>query len=417
MGDGRYYTYEQFYMIVWLTFLTIMSVYSLINHFYKSKQHPKGKVLFIFYGCLLTLVGLKTMGQLTPTLDTAYFIHILSIFLTSVLWVCLILLLNQNKKNDVLIYSFGLFNLWVLVKPQILISKFNFLYYEYSVFYFMWVILYLVIASYFLMKLYRSNRLIHQLYNNQTLVLTTATTLLLPYILYIVLACLHLNWIPIMEVLLLFLFVLNVNFLSHFPGQNSITSLAFGNLSDVLTEGIFVVDIYGKVLIRNKTASQDLFTDQNKIDLMDLKSLFKEIPKTEILTNDVHEFQINDQFYQLQLKKLESKGYLISIINVTKIHHAITQLKTNHLEEERINAMLQNESKISYDLSRETLIKEYMDEIMNTQGELIYQLLEEIDLLESNDISFDMVIKKSKEILDDVRQSVSLFRNYHGGIK
>lgn len=415
MGDGRYYSYYQFYMVIWLTVLSVIAVYSIVNHYYKNKQHPKGKMLFIFYAFLLITTVLKFYNQLTPSLVMSKGLHVASLFFMYSMWIILLLLISQNKFMKYVLYILLSFTSLFLLIPDFYLNSYDFVYYAYNYNFLLLHMTYMLMTVIVLKHLWQEKELIHQLYNNRTITMMILFTFILANLVYDFLIFTESNMISYGEMIWLLILLLLVNFLSHYPGQNSMTSLNFSNFTDRLSEGIVITDQNGKIIMRNSVAKENPFTKESKININDLTSIFYKTIEKKVIEKAFTELYIDNHCYQVYTRTLKSSGYLITISDVTQIKEAISLLEFQKFEEERINKLLVNESKMSYALKKEELIEKYMTEINKSQGLRIQTLLKDMDLLLENKISHDEVIEKSKILLEDVRQAVTLYRSYYGG--
>ena len=117
----------------------------------------------------------------------------------------------------------------------------------------------------------------------------------------------------------------------------------------------------------------------------------------------------------------ELLGYIITITEITDLIELLFELEDKKKKSKTTNNQLKNYSKIVYHIEKEKEINTLLQEIIDSRedqmkqlSEMIVEIKEKIDdpLFEEQ---IDVAISKSNEILHDIRNTVSTYREHFGG--
>lgn len=443
MGDGRYYTYHQFFNIVLVTFLTIFVAASATYSYYrlsdkKNRKHADTLFLFIIiFAVLHTVEGVmpnlllaKTLRNIKSTIVIALmgYYAMDSIFM----WRGLILKAKASRPLKIILlrgYKVGVF--FILIS-DVLIEDYKFHRVTYSKLYKVLILLLLmtyVIANAKAMMIQMQNHRQNRKGSNDVIVMMLKMLFLSPVLFYIWALFKNNTSLDFIEIIIGFgyAFLLNLDLYTH--DESGITMHAFDKMGDMSLDCIFVTDRDGKIVYKNRSSRNSGFFKPTEImELGRVQALFNDeiVIKSNHLGREYIVLKHNDQKHYFAFKSGELKerskviGKIITITEITELINLLHVLEERREVSKAVNQKLKKHALVVYRLEKEKEISTLLEEIINsreTQMNILSQMIDRTKL-NMDSPSFESYIedsiRKSNAILEDVRETVSNYRAYYG---
>ncbi len=424
MGDGRYYTYCQFFDVLLLIFLITLVIASLIYFHYRKNRdnkllHINIPLILIAFFCIMR------MGEIV--IPNLFYAHMLRNVECGIL-VLVILILSLDKKT----INTNRKTIFFILIPFIIILLYNRSFVEsyefHNVFYtpmYKW----LLVSCLFTWILSSIKDLIigKGKYNNKQFVFIKLFVILIPISMYLLMIVTNLAFYEYFEIILLACFTVYLNFVFKFNNESSLTMLAFDKIGDASTNYIFVTDENYKLIYKNEAATKSgFFVEMTDINASDFAAMFKgeSIKKTTNLGKEYIMLKIKNgkKYFAYKAKNLKNGqkhiGFIITVTNITDLIELLVNLENKKEESRIVNEKLKNYSDVVYHIEKEKEINNLLDEIVSLRdiqmkylSRLIFDTKEKL-----NDNLFeeyiDLAINKTNEILEEVRDTVSKYREY-----
>ncbi|GMQ57306.1 hypothetical protein AN1V17_17010 [Vallitalea sediminicola] len=354
MGDGRYYTTEQFFNIIFFTILIIFIVISLMVCLYKSSKNNKS-LIFTQLSLGLSIVC-RFIEEIAYKKSTIEFFNIMSdIFLWIYIITYLILLTHLYAKKNLdkfsIVTTIFLFGLPVVL--QLSGSE--------------------------------SEKFIYILFNINFSVISTR---LMPYRISSSI------FGAVKDFILDYVFITDENGYIIYKNTRVMNSNIFNRTNIFDVENI-----------------QNIFSDEVTTRIAYDKSFIKYVGSREMKIY----FQYNKKEL---LKDNQIVGYIITFIDITELINMLDELKIKQNQTTRANNKLTKYKDIVYEMEKEKEINNLLSEIANNQYKSMRKLKTNIDELSKNvDDDFDKnivdIIQHAKDDLQDVRSAVTAYMNYY----
>ncbi len=446
MGDGRYYTYYQFFNIVLVTFLTMLAVASATYSYYRlsdkrSRRHAYTifslivifAVLHVAEGLIPHLIYAKVLrnmkGSLMIALMSSYVMH--SIFIWQGLTHKIkVKRYNLLKKIVLRSYKVGVF---LLIISGMLIKDYKFHNVNYSPIYKGIILVLLVTYVFFnvIVMTIQSRRYGFEVKGNKIHVNIMILKFLLisPLFFYIIALFKDNMSLDFIEILIGFSYTFLLNLELYTYDEAGITLHAFDKMGDMSLDCIFVTDMSGKILYRNKSSRHsNFFKPVEVVEKQHIQTLFHDeiVIKSNhmgkeyiVLKHNAHKHYF--AFKSVTLKEhSKSIGYIITITEITLLINLLHELEERREVSKAVNQKLKNQALVVYRLEKEKEISALLEEIINsreTQMNVLSQMIDRTKLnidLPTFESDIEEAIQKSNLILEDVRKTVSTYRAYYG---
>lgn len=363
MGDGRYYTDEQFFTIIFLTCLIIFQVVTWMLYYYKSdKNKPCIMMLFLYSGLIISGL-LAFYAAVAVDLRAASVTKTISMALIeAILTIQFIYLVVKN------------------IKEREEGSKYPTILHAILLFIAISIQTYLIIKNYSDTTL--SMSMVHGLfYGVVTLYYVISLNQLIPY---------------------------------------KVSDSIFKEVKNEMPDYVWIIDESGHVVYRNSGVINDqLLTDRSIINYHRPEEVFSKTLVIEAGYENNLYFEVESARYFTHIVKLiENKGKKVgAVITVKDVTQKITQL--NKLRTERqsaahMNQKLEAHKGVVYEMEKEKQINALLSAILETQQESLLNIKNQIENLlensgEISDKELDMVLNISKRDLANVRNTVSIY--------
>lgn len=417
MGDGRYYTFYQFFDVFLIMILVVLCLWTLVGIYYRKNENAHLSNIFL---PLIAIVGfslLRLVESVYPDLDLALSLRNMSLYVFLIILVCSNLWKFKFKKWFCLLC----FLLLIVAESSFdLVSEYHFHEMVYSDVY--KVLLVIAIVS-SLIICFREMKM-SELKGIDYLLFT------IPIVFYCLMVFYESAYVDYMELatLLVMIFYIHLKFIKS--DASSYTLLAFDKIGNMGTSYIFVVDEGHHIIYRNNAGKNPkVFQESSRLDSHDFSGLFvcDHHKKYSYKNKDYIELIIGEEkiYYSYNKTPLIDDqglaGHIITFIDITELLNLLRDLQDKKAQSKMVNKQLMNYSKVVYQLEKEKEINKLLEEIITSRDQQMNYLSQLVidakaklyhDCFEE---CIEVAIQKSNEILDDVRETVSKYRAYYGG--
>lgn len=445
MGDGRYYTFYQFFAIVILVFLSMLVIVSMVVNYYRNKEKKKTDPVFRIFIMLLLTIILKTVEIVIPSFLFAKALrYSISIVLLSVLlkFYCYLAteiftvykgyigLLKDKARLISKTFIVILLFLGFYTNGKFLITDYNFFDIDYSSFYLMLLFVFWIFYVIYAVCILKSNKQVHKIYNNFTSIFLIIISFIVPIGIYILMITFRCQCLDFIEIFICFVWSILLNITVYGESNSGLTVLAFDKIGDIILDYVFVTDTYGNIIYKNQSAAYSTFFTKNEtIDMRNIKQIYNQEVSLKLNSEGKEYVKLTrgDKQYYFTHKHNTLKnrgviiGYIITIIDITELMNLLYYLEDRKEKSKEANFKLKNYSKVVYHLEKEKEINTLLEEIITSRESDMEKLVQMIDNLEISidDENFedfiDEAINYNSDILNDVRKAVTTYRQHYGG--
>ncbi len=446
MGDGRYYTYYQFFNIVLVTFLTIFVVASLAYSYYRLSNQKNRFFTNMVFLLIVIFAVLHTIEAIIPNIEIArilrntkslVIIALMSYYAIQAIMTCRLLSLknkieSSSQLQKLFISGFTVMS-FILIMSGAFTEAYKFHQVTYSLLYKAIVLMLLITYIFFIVKIVRfkshSCGIGPNKSNSDLILMLLKLFFLSPYLIYIMMLFKNSHHIDFMEILIIFACSLLLNLDLYTNDEAGITMHAFDKMGDMSLDSIFVTDMSGRILYKNKSSKNSNFFKQT--DIMEnnqIQSLFSDeiVIKSNHMGREYLVLKHDDEKHYFAFKSVvlkehfKSIGYIITITEITELINLLHALEEKQEVSKSVNQKLKKHALVVYRLEKEKEINSLLEEIitsretqMNILSQLIKRTKNNMDL-PSFESDIEESIEKSNAILEDVRKTVSNYRAYYG---
>lgn len=417
MGDGRYYTYFQFVDIMVLTLLSVLSVISILFFHYRKNKDMNIIYITVPTDMIYVFLVIRIIESIIPNLIVASTLRELQLIL--LLTSIVLCILNKNyinkKIKPILLVSL----VFALTIPflNIVIKTYKFHTILYSDYYKMFLFFAMnCLSGYLFFK------------KNSEITKYKLIVIIIPMLIYLIIVIINSYWVCYMELFISLFVIIYTNLVFTLNSESSHSILAFEKIGNISTNYIFVIDNNKKVIYSNDMAKMsEFFSDIKYIE--NITSIFKgdkiknntHLDKNYInIKKDDEEFYFTYGFSEL-FHNEKIIGHIVTITNITDLILLLNDLENKKSQSIMINEKLSNYSKVVYHHEKEKEINNLLEEVVESRDAQMKHLINLIEdtknKIDSDDFEnyIEISIEKSNEILDDVRKTVSKYREYYGG--
>ncbi|MBN2899907.1 MAG: PAS domain-containing protein, partial [Clostridia bacterium] len=426
MGDGRYYTYYQFFDVLVMTILAVLAIASMAYCHYRKNRTSDILNIYTALGLIVTFAILRTIEAVIPAVDIALVLR--NIEMGCLLMLYAILFFNRYVERWMKAGRTVFLCLVVLFFSglQLFIQRGDFhdvVYTDvYQVFLAVEMAALIIGAA---IELHKQKAFVEK----RLLILRHVLLLIVPGLVYSLIVTAANPAVDYAEGMLLILMTayIDVQFLTGH--ESSFTLLAFNKTGDVGLNYIFVVDSTYKLVYRNNAAKNAAFFKETEcLYLSDVEAIFsgEAVRKSRYQQKDYIQFIEDGEEYYFSYKmtpmveKDHNIGYIIAFTDVTDLMNLLNHLENKKLQSKSANEKLMNYSKVVYHIEKEKEINHLLEEVLSARESQLQHLSRLIAAAKDqlHDACFvrciDEAIDQSNEILGDVRNTVTKYREYYG---
>lgn len=367
MGDGRYYTPEQFFSIIYLTLFIIGMLVHIMINVYKGWGNVRNRQIVIL-SILLGVVGLLSFSEAV----------VVSLESRVIITDCVrIIILVMN-------FLFIRFNISYKARGD---QQYNKKLYYVSVILF-WLMPMTIFVGAIMTNLVTSKLLEYGLYLMIAIGLVIITSIFTPY---------------------------------------RVSASVFTDVRKLMLDYVYITDEKGCILYRNSSVeNSEVFKPVKTIDIGSLASIFKDeisfrqaYSKKFIECSSEKERYLSYSYKQI-IKDSKAAGYIITLTNITRLVLMLDELKVKQQESAKSNDALLKYKESVYEIEKEKEINALLEEIAVNQQysmSLLKEAIGQLDNCEESDFIevITEIIRRAKKDLADVREAVTTYMNYYGG--
>lgn len=420
MGDGRYYTFYQFFDVLLIMISVIFSLFSIVHFYYKKNN--KASIDYIFYPLYsVTIFGvLRIIEYVYPNMEVCIKLRNLSTIILIATIVTSRLSRFKIKKYFYMILI-GLVTV-LLIRHNIFISDFEYHNIVYSSYYKALVVIVMVHSLVISYKVSIGK-------DSKILLLPDLMFFLIPVLAYGLIVFLNKHFVDYFETTLMILLTVFINIKFFKADESSYTTIAFDKIGNMGLSYIYVIDDAYKVIYKNNMVkSSHLFQSVVSLDLDDFSKLFGSETLVKYTYKDKEYFELTIEkkyYFSYGMTELHEEdkciGYIVTFADVTELLDLLIHLEEKKHETKKVNERLKNYSQVVYHLEKEKEINKLLEEIVTSrdrQMTYLSQLVQDATSKLEDDLFekyIEVAINKSNEILEDVRETVTKYREYYGG--
>lgn len=440
MGDGRYYTYRQFFQILYLTILSGGLVFTIFYIQIKSREKERIRYIVISSCFLLVTILLAFIKEVTYELYPAEILTYISLF--GVIGAIVTQIIYYNKR---FLYTSLVAFLMMASSRFRFIDNFTFTQTSYSIEYQLLISTYvLVLLIYILMDIRKTHKHMRQAVKKRGLeryawlesltigcgILVSVTS----YCLFILLA----YSLPIHEICL-FACILgfNLTFQNFMPNER--IPSRYHSLIENMMDTIIIINEKKQILFINETELRKKINVDSLVDFNDLSKLFNLNQVSTIhLSPEVE--QINGLFKgqviscKASYKSIKNKGshvgYVVVIEDCSDLEVMIEELRDRKKNLSELENELSRYSRTSQELrvekERNRLLVEVQNELGHHLAELTKYIGNTIDYVnhdaldneENCDYLVDNIVQgisMARANLLKIRETVKIYRSSYDG--
>lgn len=442
MGDGRYYTYDQFFSTILLVFLIIFIILSLALSYFRNATQ-KGKkyivVLFVWLTCAAVLKFVEELYMTAYVCEILRLLQMISIMLSYGIFLLYLssyyssIGVRRHLKRIIVIGMAAISVFFAFVRTKggysLLIKSYRFGVAEYTQTYVIILSCLSIMVLISMLRVLIEARKAHDLNRIKFTFSVIFILYLTPLIIYIVESANAVWYLNEIEMVLILLAAITMNIVLNSKVSYGITPFAFDRIKSVIGDYVFVTDINGKIVFKNNLANQsDLFADS---DTLKIESLHEAFSGSIVHKRDhgVEYIQLNQdtakRCFSIRCSQLKDNetviGTIITFVEITELIAILNELKEQEAKTRRNNDKLKDYKEIVYDLEKEKEINTLLEEIVKVQEKNMFEVLGRIDNCESkiNDKQLteylEDTISRIQCNLSEVRKAVTAYSQHYGG--
>jgi hypothetical protein len=415
MGDGRYYTYYQFFDVLILMSLSVLSVVSILFFYYRKNKDMFMKDVMAPAVITLIIIVIRVIETVIPNMGWARGLRELQLILMMV--VIFFSLVDFNRKKMDLRYLLTFIMIFSLAHSLLggFVETYVFHHVVYSKYY--KILIFGILVSLLALMLVRKKK-------EQVQIIGLSLTLLV--LIYFLMVLGNYGGITYIEPLIIFGIVLYLICVFRSNSEFSHALLAFEKIGNISSNYLFVLDQNERLIYSNDRVKESKFFENIvKFDRVEDIFICDCARSYTYLDHEYIDIKRGDEdyYFAYSQSQLFDQGVIIGkVITVTNITELILLLKDLEMKKQasmQVNDELKNYSQVVYYLEKEKEINHLLEEIVLTRQDQMNQLIELISKTDSQADCFekdiDQAICESNVILEEVRKTVSQYREYYGG--
>lgn len=436
MGDERYYTFYQFFSVILLVLLSMFVISSMFIGYHRNEKDHTAKKMLGMYLILSIIIILKAVELVMPNYDIAFFIRCLNSLMLILLIIYWLFYLNKNtfrvlKINTryvLSILSALIIIMTIITKGQIIITHYSFFDTKFSNYFLAMLIAISIVVLVYIAKISILKNQIHSIYKNSRPILFLLIFMFLPISIYSFMISFNIHYLDFAEILIYIALAAMFTIIMYTQSPSGLTVLAFNKVGDIIQDYVFATDKKGRIIYKNIKANQsDYFTKNAKIDIENVKSIYRiepELKKNAEGKEYVELHYVNSDYYFLHIHDHlkdggQIIGHIITIIDITDLVSLLNSLEDKKQKSKEANLALKKYSEVVYHIEKEKEINSLVEKIISLKEKEMHKLIDMIDSLIKDDSDYkgeiDSVIEFNQTILEDIRKTVSAYRQHYGG--
>jgi hypothetical protein len=417
--------------LILLSMYIVASV--LISCYRNVKMDNKKKLNNVFF-VLSIIVALKIVEVCIPVIEIGFAIRCFNSVTIIVLLLKIAEHMNRNvfslfelKGRYINFTMFLLFGLMIITKGHLIITDYDFFQIRFNGFYKGFVVAVASMVFLYMIFLFHSKKRIHSNYSNSLSKLILIVFLLTPVLIYVAMIVFETGFLDFADIVIYMGAGVVLNFILYSRTYSELTAQAFDKIGDIIQDYVFITDVSGQVIYKNRKALQsDLFVQDNKLDIANIKKLYKIEPqiKNNIIGSEcvMVEIESGFQYFKHHRNYLKDDdktiGYIITVIDITDLMKIIHDLEEKKQKSKEMNDKLKSYSEVVYYIEKEKEINKLLEEILSSREKDMQSLISMIGDLAEDKSNFKEKVEETilfnQKILEEVRKTVSVYRRYYG---
>lgn len=393
MGDGRYYTFRQFFFVSFLLIQLIVMIVLFVQGYYKLRHQRKS---FMRLSVLLMTVTTLSIYEQVTIMDGLW-LNRMSVGI--IVYSVMIYLFNFIWQKHHLVLEGLVFLILVLLLPMSIV-KYDYFAVTYASF-----MKYIVLG----LGLIACITLIFQK--------THQPWIMLPIILGLY-ECISVpNYSHLLMYLTSGLMVMYALLILKQLTVKQLKSKLFHKIEHLIKDYVIITNNHHEIVYANKPYQLSDWFQQHPIVEKSITSVFVD-PVKEIQAYQQQWLYLMkaNRYFIYQSKKIEHQnhitGYLHTLIDMTSLYELLETLKQQEEETKKVNQQLQRYKGLVYELEKEKEIQILTEEIMSNQQAAMLMIKEKLgEINDTSDLS--QIILEAKDNLRDVRKAVTTYMNYY----
>lgn len=429
MGDGRYYTYSQFFDVVILTTLITLAIINTLYCYYRNNEEGSTWHVNGCYGLVLFFIMFRIVESVIPNMTgAAQLRHISVVFLlASISLEGLRRFMLMKYKKVILLISLAI--MLIFAVSDLMILDYGFHSSTYTLFY--KVVLTVTATTISILNVpFILKQLKTMSSKAQTKWRLRLGLFILPAVVYTIGVWNNSSTIDYLEYLVVAGLTINLIFELQLGSQSALSILAFDKIGDMTSNYIIVVDTQEQVIYENEAVRKsDFFKASTMLNTNKIEEIFEgdEVKKTQYYKKEYLQLIVDEteQYFTYKISMLSHNnkviGKIISFTRITDLMTLLMELEEKKKASQLINQQLSNYSEVVYYIEKEKEVDNLLNNILTSRDQQMKELLAMISETKGNidETTFESYINASIQmsdgILEEVRQTVSDYRAYYGG--
>lgn len=438
MGDGRYYTPEQFFSIIHLTVLIIFMTVTIMLSLYKGSGNKTSKQILRSSVMLGIIAVLSFIEAVMVTEQMAFIIR----FIISIMFIGVNFLFVRFNLNSVVdgankhrqIRKFKQFFYTVVgstlivsfFRPELLIVSYNFNDIKYGLIYIVVSIIsliYLLYSIFFIMR--NPNKNMDFKFNKKVFLVVVGLFWVFPMFIYIGGMIRSIENIKIVQFIAYMLMAICLNMVSGIFTPYRVGASVFNDVRKLILDYVFIIDEKGKIIYKvNRIEKSGIFNDVDCIDIENISLIFNRSTMIREAYSKQFIKYIGERILYFGYSKkpiIENQkveGYIITFTDITELINMLDELKMKQAETVEANTKLSRYKDQVYGIEKEKEINTLLDEIANNQQKSMLELKAALNNLKGSQEdeyveNIAKIITTAKHNLQDVREAVTAYMSYY----
>lgn len=423
MGDARYYTYTQFYNVLFFMTYIMMLTGIIISVYYRNKNTRRINYIIGIFVISFVMILSRFIEEVTYIREVGAYMRILSCIGIVFILGCIIniFMVNRGKWQERIgmVYS-GMPLLYIVVSGKsIILLEYFFVEVIYANLY----IYYLIFGCALLAVVFVTTKT--KMDSIGEIVFSIVVTL--PIFIYVIERVFERTvevhyYVSFISTIIIYIIVLNDRSLQ-------VISKIFDNIEKHLEEVIIVTNDNGVIVQSNidEEKFQQLFGITKKIDRLKPYKIFAHKLIKSVIKDELYEVKVmikeEVRTFTIKIHELRNTkkrlGFLLIIKEITEISNMLLELTNSNITLANINKELTDYSEVIYSYETEKGINDMMSEINEHLGHQIIELslvtqkaCNEVKLnSELSEQAIDDVMILAKKNLQEVRNTVTKYKS------
>ncbi len=436
MGDGRYYSPEQFFSVIYLTIFVVMMTIRLVQNLYKGAK-PRSKRTALLIDVTLLLLGLMYFLESILVYEHSAYVSrviasvlfVMLSFLLQYYWLHSIVGVRDKYVKGVLGILVGLtmiFSIIGLLWPELMVTSYSYATTHYGLAYSLGILIGLLGVILMILMTMSGQSIAYTKVSKWFIGISLLVLWLIPISFYAYMVFMTNVKTLFFEYMLILMFAVCISLISNVMTPYHVSTSVFSDVRTLMLDYVFITDEHGQIIYRNDSVNNSqLFVLSPKLNVTRIHDLFVSPVETlDLVDREMivlgHDRKTYLSFTKKEiLKHNQIAGYIITFSDMTYMIELLNELEMKELETQITNDELSAYKEIVYEVEKDKEINYLLTEVARNQQASMKRLRR--DILELADIeqgfieAITDIIKDARNDLQEVRKVVTTYRTYYGG--